>query len=68
MQIMKLVLASQGFTTKEIAQATADLAGKSLNNLSVAIINEAYAAIDASCDQKWLIDELSLLSRHIEGG
>ena len=39
---MKLVLTSEGFYTKEIAEKTAELAGKPLAKLNVAIINEAY--------------------------
>jgi peptidase E len=64
---MKLVLASQGFTTKEIAEATANLAGKPLKSLSVAVINEAYVPIQAGRDQTWLIDELSLISKYVKG-
>lgn len=64
---MKLVLASQGFTTPEIAQATADLVGKPLDELSVAIINEAYVAIAGSRDQSWLINELAQLKKYATG-
>lgn len=64
---MKLVLASQGFTTPEIAQATAKLTGKSLDELNVAIINEAYVAIAGGRDESWLINELSLLKQHVKG-
>lgn len=64
---MKLVLASQGFTTPEIAQAIAALAGKSLDELNVAVINEAYVAIEAAQDESWLINELSLLKHYIKG-
>ncbi len=64
---MKLVLASQGFTTPEIAHATADLAGKSLDELNVAIINEAYVPIAPGRDESWLINELSLLKQYVKG-
>lgn len=64
---MKLVLASQGFTTPQIAQATAELTGKSLDELNVAIINEAYTAIGAGRDESWLINELSLLKNYVKG-
>ena len=63
---MKLVLASQGFTTPEIAQATADLTGKPLNDLKVAVINEAYVAIAAGRDQSWLVNELSLIKQYVQ--
>lgn len=64
---MRLVLASQGFTTEEIANKTAELVGKPLNHVNVAVINEAYVAIDPGRDQKWIIDELSQLSQYIKG-
>jgi Peptidase E len=64
---MKLVLASQGFTTSEIVNATARLVGKSPNEINIAIINEAYVANEVAFDQKWLIDELSLISKNFGG-
>lgn len=64
---MKLILASQGFTTPEIAQATARLAGKPLDELNVAIINEAYVAIAGGRDESWLINELGLLGSYVKG-
>lgn len=63
---MKLVLASQGFTTPEIAQVTADLVGKSIGGLSVAVINEAYVGITGGRDESWIINELSLLKQYIK--
>jgi dipeptidase E len=64
---MKLVLASQGFTTPEIANAVADLAGKPLSSLNVAIINEAYVGIIAGQHQGWLVIELSLIAQYAKG-
>lgn len=64
---MKLVLASQGFTTPEIAYATAELIGKDVSKLNVAIINEAYVAIKPGRDESWLINELSLLKKYVKG-
>lgn len=64
---MKLVLASQGFTTPDIAQATAELAGKSFDDLNVAVINEAYVPIAPGRDESWLINELSLLKKYVHG-
>lgn len=63
---MKLVLASQGFTTPEIAQATAKLVGKPLDDLHVAVINEAYVAIAGGRDEGWIIDELSLMKQYVK--
>ncbi|MDQ5885843.1 MAG: dipeptidase [Patescibacteria group bacterium] len=64
---MKIILASQGFTTQEIAEATAKLAGKTLNNLNVAIINEAYVTIDTGRDERWMINELMQLANYAKG-
>jgi dipeptidase E len=64
---MKLVLASQGFTTPEIANAVSDLIGKPLGEISVAVINEAYVGIGAGRHEGWLINELSLISHYIKG-
>lgn len=64
---MKLILASQGFTTPDIAQATAELAGKPLTDLNVVVINESYTAIVDGRDQKWLINELSMLAQYVKG-
>jgi peptidase E len=64
---MKLVLASQGFTTPEIAGAVSELVGKPLEHINVAIINEAYVGISAGRDERWLINELSQISQYIKG-
>lgn len=64
---MKLVLASQGFTTPEIAQAVASLAGKPLDTLNMAVINEAYVGIKAGRYEGWLINELSLITQYAKG-
>lgn len=64
---MKIVLASQGFTTAEIAHKTAELAGKSLDDLNIVIINESYVGISAGRDESWLINELSLISAYAKG-
>jgi peptidase E len=64
---VKLVLASQGFTTLKIAQATEQLLGKPLAKANLAIINEAYTASAPGHDKKWLINELALISKYIGG-
>ena len=64
---MKLILASQGFTTPEIAAAVEKLASKSLDKLNVAIINEAYTAINPGRHEGWLINELSLITKYCKG-
>lgn len=64
---MKLVLASQGFTTSEIAEAISDLACKPLDGLNVAVINEAYVGVKAGRHEGWLINELSLITKYAKG-
>lgn len=64
---MKLVLASQGFTTPEIANAVAKLAGKPLAELNMAIINEAYVGIAGGRHEGWLINELSQVAQYAKG-
>lgn len=64
---MKLILTSQGFTTNEIAQAVSKLVGKPLQNINIAIINEAYVALSEKRDKRWLIKELSRLEKYIGG-
>lgn len=64
---MRLVLASQGFTTPEIAKAVANLVGKPQEQINIAIINEAYTGISAGQHEGWLINELSLIAQHFKG-
>lgn len=64
---MKLVLASQGFWTDEIANEVSKLVGKSLENINVAIINEAYIALPSNKNKRWLINELYQIIKYIGG-
>lgn len=64
---MKLVLASQGFTTDEIAKKVAKLVGKDLKDVNIGIINESYVAIPESRSKRWLINELMNIERYIGG-
>jgi len=66
-KVMKLVLASQGFTTLEIAEAVSSLVGKPLADLNVAVINEAYVGIKAGRHEGWLINELSHIAKYAKG-
>lgn len=61
---MKLVLASQGFTTPEIANAVATLVGKQPGEFNVAVINEAYVGIKAGRHEGWMINELSQIAQY----
>ena len=60
---MKLVLASQGFTTNEIAKEVEKLVGKPLKEINIAIINEAYVGLDGTKDKRWLIKEQSNIEK-----
>lgn len=62
---MKLVLTPEGFYTKEIAEKTAELAGKPLTKLNVAIINEGYTV--ETVDKRWIIKELSNIDYYAGG-
>lgn len=64
---MKLMLGSQGFTTDEIAEAVENLVGKALENINMAIINEAYVAIEGDHDKRWMIKELSRIEKQVGG-
>ena len=64
---MKLILASQGFMTDEIAEAVEELVGKPLKNVNIAIINEAYVAKPETSSKRWLIKELSRMEHYIGG-
>jgi len=63
---MKLVLASApSCAGKAIIKKISELVGKRASEISVAIINEAYAV--ESGDKRWLIDELGYISRKFGG-
>lgn len=62
---MRLLLSSAGIRTTELARALADLAGKPLMDINVAIINEA-AAVEPG-DKTWLLDELNDLRNYVGG-
>lgn len=64
---MRLALASQGFTTDEIAKKIEELVGKPLEKINVAIINEAYVGLDETRDKRWLIRELANIEKYLGG-
>ena len=64
---MKLLLASQGFLTKEIASEVETVVGKNLNEINIAIVNESYLELDRDKDKRWVIKELSCLEKYIGG-
>jgi peptidase E len=63
---MKLVLCSEGFRTSNTVEACAELVGKPKEEISVAIINEAYA-VEAG-DKYWTIDNLHDAAINFKGG
>lgn len=64
---MKLVLASQGFMTKEIVDSVVDLVQKQKDEIKISIINEAYVGLAENKDKHWLIKELSLIENNFNG-
>lgn len=64
---MKLLLASQGFLTNEIANEVERVVGKKLNEINIAIVNESYLELDREKDKRWVIRELACLERYIGG-
>ncbi len=59
---MKLVLCSEGFYTDNTVQACVELCGKPQDEITIAIINEAYAVEDG--DKRWVLDDLNRVVRH----
>ncbi len=54
---MKLLLCSEGFYTPEIVKACVELVGKPQDQISIGIINEAYAVEEG--DKRWVLDNLN---------
>lgn len=63
---MKLLLCSEGFRTPNTVQACVELVGKPQDQISIAVINEAYAVEDG--DKYWVIDTLNDVARNFTGG
>lgn len=59
---MKLVLCSEGFHTQNTVQACVDLVGKPRNEISFAVINEAYAAEFG--DKRWVLKNLNDVAKN----
>ena len=64
---MKLILASQGFTTEEIAIEISKIIGKPTSDINIAIINETACELAAEKSKRWLIKELSNIEKNIGG-
>jgi dipeptidase E len=63
---MKLVLCSEGFYTPNTVQACVELVGKPQDQISVAVINEAYAVEEG--DKYWVLDNLNSVAENFKGG
>ena len=64
---MRVILASQGFTTDEIEEEVSIIVGKDAKEINIAIINESAYMIDKSKSKRWLINEFSNIEKHIGG-
>lgn len=64
---MRIILASQGFTTDEMEKEISKIVGKPANEIDIAIINEALYGISGDKSKRWLINELSNIEKHIGG-
>lgn len=62
---MKAMLSSAGITTPELAQTLSRLVGKPLNQINVAVINEASAV--ESGDKRWFFNDMQRLSTTVGG-
>ena len=54
---MKLILCSEGFSTREIIDKCVEFVGKPKNSISVAVINEAYAVENNNL--RWVLNNLN---------
>ena len=64
---MRIILASQGFTTDEIENEVSKIVGKPAKDINIAIINESAYVIDKNKSKRWLINELADIEKHIGG-
>lgn len=64
---MKVILASQGFTTNEMEKEVAKIVNKPAREINIAIINEAMYELESEKSKRWCIRELSNIEKHIGG-
>lgn len=62
---MKLVLCSEGFHTPNTVEACVKLVGKPQEQISIGIINEAFAVEDG--DKRWVLDNLNSVANNFAG-
>lgn len=62
---MKFVLCSEGFHTPNTVEACVELVGKSKDEISVGVINEAFAVEEG--DKRWVLDNLNSVANNFSG-
>jgi len=62
---MKLVLCSEGFHTLSTVEACVKLVGKPQDQISIGVINEAYAVEEG--DKRWVLDNLNSVASNFAG-
>lgn len=62
---MKFVLCSEGFHTPDTIDACVKLVGKPQDQISIGIINEAYAVEEG--DKRWVLDNLNAVANNFSG-
>jgi len=62
---VKLVLCSEGFHTPNTVEACVKLVGKPQDQISIGIINEAYAVEEG--DKRWVLDNLNSVASNFSG-
>jgi peptidase E len=62
---MKLVLCSEAFSTQDTIQACIDICDKPVDEISFAIINEAYAVEED--DKRWVLENLNFVANNFPG-
>lgn len=62
---MRFVLCSEGFHTPNTIEACVKLVGKPQNQISIGIINEAFAVEEG--DKRWVLDNLNSVANNFSG-
>lgn len=62
---MKFVLCSEGFHTPNTVEACVKLVGKPQDQISIGIINEAFAVEEG--DKRWVLDNLNSVAHNFSG-
>lgn len=62
---MKLILCSEGFHAPNTVEACVKLVGKPKDQISIGIVNEAYAVEEG--DKRWVLDNLNSVANNFRG-